>query len=194
MGISDTDGPVREPDVDNELVREEVRRASVLPRPVFYLVWVGAALIMAAGVLFFIGSAVPWKPFWVYEYRVTPNLVCPGEDINVQIKRSVKPPWPPGGSYTVVVRSSWQNVDTAKSTPITETTLNQEEAQAGMGYGTDWVESPLIREAPTEPGRWRLLGTYAVSGKVFIIPRSYRVEEVSPPLLSTLPADAPACK
>ena len=164
---------------------ERVRRAVSVSPLTAWAIRILAIFVFACGLAYFVGSVVPWRPLDVHGFKAVPSQACEGELISIRTERTLRQGLPPDvRDLNIEIRSYWQNVDTHNRTA--EDVANISEAADGYGpYGRHTITSPLLREAPTEPGVWRLVATYEVSGTPLYVRRTYHVKVKSGPILTT---------
>jgi hypothetical protein len=138
------------------------------------LAWFGAAVLAAGALLvIFVGAnrAAPYQPFVVRSYVVTPQTVCPGQPVTATITRR----------FTRKVDSfqiSEQWVTTA--TGFQESGKPTGEGGSGqlptklLTPSDDFktAASPVIRRAPTTPGKYMVKIDTQSTGSRFGLPTS----------------------
>lgn len=118
---------------------------------------------LAAFLLFLWPLLVPFEVYEVHGYRLMPETACPGEPVRVLINREVKDPAILGVRVGTInnslVNSEWEG--SGVIIPVGEADVPLDPEPRGERI------SPVVREAPLTPGRYRLKAHTTVSGSVW---------------------------
>lgn len=153
-------------------IRKEIEDFRALDKSwkAFFISVMGAILVAAFLIL---GVLMPYTPYTAYNYSVVPEVVCPGDEIDVKIEREVT-----GGLYSVdSIESTSYWLDRGEPLPMVEDGTSV----AGASYPLEVserqvVESRLIRNAPLDTGETYAGSVNVVRGRMFwIIPTSQTV-------------------
>lgn len=125
--------------------------------------WLGP--LLAAGVvltLLLLSSLLPYQPFRLYSYRVTPATVCTGGPVTAQVTRQFTQTF----DY-LRLSEQWLTVNVpgyAVDRPIAGNSAELPQS-ALRPTGRETVRSPLLRRAPSIPGVYRVQIIAQVQGK-----------------------------
>lgn len=143
-----------------------------------------ASLLLAALLLW------PYSPYSVYGSQVKPPETCPGSDVEVRIELSIDSE----AVEKIEVESTWRPTDgEGPESGGGGTILDPERTPRST------IASPVVRQAPTVPGRYRLytetdvVGTFEEGNLFHGFPKFQRAIYESDDLLRVLPSSDPRC-
>lgn len=155
---------------------------------------IGAALlasVLIAGLL-----AYPFTPLKVYSTTVIPLDACPGQDVGVVSTSEIEGGWDLG---RIRIESTWEAVSSAGNGGADEF------GGTGTIYEPPATErsvqrSPVLRNAPDDPGEYRLhttatvYGTFSEESIFHGFPKTQRLEYYSNDLLMVMGPESSACE
>lgn len=112
---------------------------------------VALGLVVAAGLA---SSLIPFRPFTLDSYTVTPGQVCAGAPVRADVTREFLQDF----AY-LKLTESWTTVDVAgypPGRPIAGESAELPEAALKPTGGPQTVPSPLLTQAPRTPGTYRV--------------------------------------
>lgn len=133
----------------------------------------------------------PYAPYSVYGVSLLPRVACPGQDVEARVDFSIES----GAVRKIEAESSWRHVA-------------DEDVPESGGTGVvlspprtprQTIVSPIVREAPEEPGEYRLYtitdvaGTFEEGNLFHGFPKFQRSRYESSDTLTVLPEDDPRC-
>ncbi|MDN5917039.1 MAG: hypothetical protein L0I76_18360 [Pseudonocardia sp.] len=133
-----------------------VRRLPRLPRVARRtFLWLVPLVVLGLVLAALLGSSlVPFRPFTLDSYTVTPEKVCTGGAVRAEVTREFLQDF----AY-LKLTESWTTVDVAgypPGRPIAGESAELPQAALKPTGGPETVPSPLLTQAPTTPGTYRV--------------------------------------
>lgn len=129
------------------------RRRHGLP-PVRTLLWLGPLIVIGLiATVLLISSAVPYQPFELYSYVISPDRVCTGAPVTAKVTREFT------DSFTYLrLSETWVTVNVPGYGPDRPIEGNASELPPAVLHptGRQTVPSPLLTTAPPLPGQYRV--------------------------------------
>lgn len=127
--------------------------------------WIGAMFLGGLILVVLVGSTLlPYRPFSLYSYVITPSRVCAGAPVRNLVTREFTAPL----TY-FQLSESWTTVDVPgfpADRPVATESAELPAAALTPGVRST-VPSPLLTTAPTIPGTYRVRITTQASGTRF---------------------------
>lgn len=152
---------------------------------------IGAALV--ASVLITILLVYPFTPLKVFSTTVTPLKACPGQEVGVGNDSEIEKGW---DLDRIEIESAWEVAGSGGA---------DEFGGTGTIYEPPATErsterSAVLRNAPDDPGEYRLhttatvYGTFSPRSIFHGFPKTQRLEYYSEDLLMVMPANSKMCE
>lgn len=132
----------------------------------------------------------PFAPYSVRSYEALPPSACPGEMVAVEIERDMADNRPISAVRTIKPDSYWRDVETDETTAVQEGRA----VPFGGPYGEATVRSGVLRDVPTEAGRYELITDVRVRGRVLILPRHQDLRFETGEILRVLASTEGKCR
>lgn len=163
---------------------------SVIKKLSLVLLVLGAFAVWAT--MAWASQLVAFTPYEVEDYRIRPEIVCPGDPVETLVTRSIAEDH---GVHEADVLISWRQVK--PNGEVGEIGYDLQEYTTPMTADPEMrtVLSPVVKTAPTEPGEWRIRSRTEVYGTVFggLFGTSQVVRLTSGNAVEVLPEDHPDC-
>lgn len=136
-------------------------------------------IIQVFSILLFVGATIfallvilPFAPYKQLSFAVTPDEVCPGGDVRIEVIREVNIPFLARDTQ-VNVKSWWEDANSGGK-------IGSGEVEAPLiEGGPEQVESLVIRIAPTTPGEYWLGSETTASAYYGFVPRYQKITNYS---------------
>jgi hypothetical protein len=131
----------------------------------FGLPWrIGAVLIFAIASFITFSLAWPFNPYTKLAYTELPEEACTNGPVWVVAEREIERP-ALGSLERARVKSYWRDADTGNLESAGDVPIPIQDTEL------EYVDSPVLREAPSKPGNYYLYSETTAYGTVGIIPR-----------------------
>lgn len=120
---------------------------------------------LAVGALFAVSGAVP-LPFDVRRVEIDQLVACPDDSISISVNRAYAEPGVVYGYGEIQVTSTWIEVSTGRSYEA----LTSPPFPPNLDPLDGWERARYQREAPPDPGTYRLRNAYDLSGRTMVLP------------------------
>lgn len=147
-------------------VRNGAGRVYAKLRGVEWAILFVIALLVLVMAYFAVVRAIPFEPYTTYSYDTEPNRACPGDQVSIEVERSISPNHK---ISAIDYESEWRSPGMV---PVPSESGDLEDVGPEP---RESVISPVPRTVPIEEGEWTLVTEIDVIGSVGLLRRTQEV-------------------